>query len=75
MSGKEGAVSFSLQRWHGIILKIRLFAFALLASVLSASPNSFAQQPPSAGGQLLQLPPPPILREAAPEIQIEQGVT
>src|ERR1039458_3597124 len=49
--------------------KIRLFIVALLA----LSQSAFAQTPPSAGGQLQQIPPSPIPQRAIPEIRIEQG--
>ena len=51
--------------------KIRLFTVALLA----LSPNAFAQiqLPPSTGGQIQQIPPPPVLEKAVPEIRIEQA--
>ena len=41
--------------------------FALLALVQAAS----AQQPPSAGGQMQQIPPTPVAPRAAPEISIQ----
>jgi hemolysin activation/secretion protein len=49
--------------------KIRLFIVALLA----LSQSAFAQTPPSAGGQIQQIPPSPIPQRAIPEIRIEQG--
>lgn len=49
--------------------KINLFTVVLLA----LSQSAFAQNPPSAGGQLQQIPPAPILQRAVPEIRIEQG--
>jgi hemolysin activation/secretion protein len=50
------------------VLKKSLWPLALLA----LSPAALAQQPPGAGGQLLQIPPTPILPRAAPEFRIEQ---
>lgn len=50
------------------MLKKSLWPLALLA----LGPSVFAQQPPGAGGQLLQIPPTPILPRAAPEFRIEQ---
>ena len=41
-------------------------------ALLALSPAVLAQQPPGAGGQLLQIPPTPILPRAAPEFRIEQ---
>lgn len=49
-------------------MKSALFPFALLALGQAA----FAQQPPGAGSQLLQIPPSPAAPRAAPEIRIEQ---
>jgi len=46
-----------------------LFTIALLA----LSQSAFAQSPPSAGGQIQQIPPAPIPQEAIPEIRIELG--
>ena len=44
--------------------------------VLSVSTQSaFAADPPSAGGQFQQIPPPPIIEKAVPKIGIEQGHT
>ena len=37
------------------------------------SQSAFAQIPPSAGGQIQQIPPAPIPQRAVPEIRIEQG--
>ena len=45
-----------------------LFPFALLALAQAA----LAQQPPSAGGQLQQIPPVPVAPRAPPEIRIQQ---
>jgi len=45
-----------------------LCALALLA----VTPRVFAQEPPSAGGQLLQIPPAPEAPRAEPEFRIEQ---
>jgi hemolysin activation/secretion protein len=52
----------------GLHMKSLLFPAALLA----LSQGALAQQPPSAGGQLLQIPPVPSAPRAAPEIRIEQ---
>lgn len=49
-------------------MKPSLWPFALLA----LSQGVLAQQPPSAGGQLLQIPPAPVEPRAAPEFRIEQ---
>jgi hemolysin activation/secretion protein len=45
-----------------------LFPLALLALAQA----SLAQQPPTAGGQLQQIPPVPVAPRAPPEIRIEQ---
>src|SRR5512140_492228 len=45
----------------------------LSVALLALSQVAFAQQPPpGAGGQLLQIPPSPVLPRAAPEFRIEQ---
>lgn len=45
----------------------------LLATALSAlSSGVFAAQPPSAGSQMQQIPPAPVLQKAAPQFEIEQ---
>ena len=49
------------------MFKTKLLPFALLA----LSQGAFAQQPPSAGSQLLQIPPSPAPQKAAPGIRIE----
>ncbi len=49
-------------------MRIKLLA----VSVLALSHSVFAQQPPTAGGQLQQIPPPPAPERAAPEIEIEK---
>src|SRR5207302_3031342 len=54
----------TLRRLH---LKKHLIPFALLA----ISQTLLAQQAPSAGGQLLQIPPAPTAPRPAPEIRIE----
>lgn len=51
------------------MLSYRLLPFALLA----LSQAIFAQQAPTAGSQLQQIPPPPVPQKAPPEIRIEQG--
>ncbi len=52
-------------------MKTSLISLALLAF----SQAVIAQQPPSAGGQLLQIPPSPSQPRAAPEFRIEQRAT
>ncbi|MBE0618976.1 MAG: ShlB/FhaC/HecB family hemolysin secretion/activation protein [Burkholderiales bacterium] len=47
--------------------KIKVVTVALLA----LSQSAFAQIPPSAGGQMQQIPPAPVLQRAPPEIRIE----
>jgi hemolysin activation/secretion protein len=49
------------------VLKKHLLPFALAA----LSPALFAQQPPSAGSQLQQIPPAPMPQKAAPVVRIE----
>ncbi len=51
--------------------KLKLITIALLA----LSQSAFAQNPPSAGGQIQQIPPAPVREKAFPEIRIEQGGT
>ncbi len=47
----------------------------IIALVLSASSQSVLADPlPSAGGQMQQIPPTPILRKAVPTIRVEQPV-
>ncbi|MBE0625266.1 MAG: ShlB/FhaC/HecB family hemolysin secretion/activation protein [Burkholderiales bacterium] len=53
--------------------KAELFTVALLA--FSQSAYAQIQLPPSAGGQMQQIPPPPTLQKAVPQIRIEQGGT
>lgn len=50
-------------------MKIEVLTIALVA----LSQSVFAQQPPSAGGQIQQIPPPPIQQRTPPEIQIDKG--
>ena len=50
--------------------KIKLLTAALFA----LSQSAFAQSPPSAGGQIQQIPPAPVPQKAVPEIRIEHGV-
>ncbi len=49
--------------------KIKLFTFALLA----LSQSAFAQLPTGAGGQMQQIPPPPVQQRIPPEIQFDKG--
>ena len=49
------------------VLKHHFLPFALLA----LSQSLFAQQPPSAGSQLLQIPPAPVPQKIAPTVRIE----
>lgn len=51
------------------MVKNRFLPFALLA----LSPCVFAQQPPSAGSQMQQIPPIPMPQKEAPKVQVEQG--
>ncbi|MFA5914974.1 MAG: ShlB/FhaC/HecB family hemolysin secretion/activation protein [Burkholderiales bacterium] len=45
----------------------------ITAALLVLSQSAFAQTPPSAGGQIQQIPPVPMPQRAVPEIRIEQG--
>ena len=47
--------------------KMKLISLALLA----LSSGAFAQSPPSAGGEMRQIPPAPVPQKAVPEIRIE----
>ncbi len=49
--------------------KLKLLTIALLA----LSQSAFAQVPPSAGGQLQQIPPTPVPPRPVPEIRIQPG--
>ena len=51
--------------------KIKIFTVALLA--LSPSAFGQVQLPPSSGGQIRQIPPPPVPEKPVPEIRIEQA--
>ena len=51
------------------MLKVRLLPFALLA----VSQAIFAQQAPSAGSQIQQIPPAPVQPKAPPQIRMEQS--
>src|SRR5476651_877579 len=55
--------------WVQGMLKAGVFAVALLA----LSQTGFAQNPPSSGSQIQQIPPQPNPQRAVPEIRIEQG--
>jgi hemolysin activation/secretion protein len=48
------------------MIKIRLLPYALLAM----SHSAFAQQPPTAGSQMQQIPPTPVPQKEAPKIQV-----
>ncbi|MHB8828086.1 MAG: ShlB/FhaC/HecB family hemolysin secretion/activation protein [Syntrophales bacterium] len=47
---------------------------AVIFVLLALSQNVWAVEPPSAGSQFQQLPPPPIIQKAVPKIQVEQGI-
>lgn len=53
------------------MLKSRLLPFALII----LSQGVFAQQAPTAGSQLQQIPPPPVPQNAPPPIRLEQRAT
>jgi hemolysin activation/secretion protein len=48
-------------------------AILLTAALLAGSQAALAQQPPTAGQQLLQIPPSPAAPKATPNIRIESG--
>jgi hypothetical protein len=50
-----------------IVSNKKLLPLALLALIQAVS----AQQPPTAGSQIQQIPPAPVPQKAAPEIRIE----
>ena len=52
------------------MFKNKLLPFALLA----LSQSVFAQQPPSAGSQIQQIPPSPTPQKAVPKISIEPSI-
>lgn len=63
-----------MARNSGFILQIiRKRACLNLCILVLYAPAIWAQQPPSAGSQLQQIPPSPRLPPKAPEIRIEQG--
>ena len=45
---------------------------SLVLALLALVPHAFAQQLPSAGGQLQQIPPAPVPPRASPDVRIEQ---
>jgi hypothetical protein len=49
--------------------------FVLPFALLALSQAALAQQPPSAGGQMQQIPPSPVAPRAAPEISIQPRAT
>lgn len=53
------------------MLRYRLLPFAILA----LSQGAIAQQAPTAGNQLQQIPPPPVPQRAPPPIRLEQRAT
>jgi hypothetical protein len=53
--------------------KNKINSCLLLCLFASSAPALWAQQPPSAGSQLQQIPPPPSLPPKAAEIRIENG--
>ncbi|MES2785202.1 MAG: ShlB/FhaC/HecB family hemolysin secretion/activation protein [Pseudomonadota bacterium] len=53
--------------------KSRYFSCALAPlALLALAQTAAAQQPPGAGGQLLQIPPSPVQPRTAPQVRIEQ---
>ena len=65
MNRRAPTQSHSCQRY--LVFKNKLLPFALLA----LSQSLFAQQPPSAGSQLQQIPPSPTPQKIAPTIRLE----
>lgn len=47
---------------------------AVIVFLLAVGQNVWAVEPPSAGSQFQQLPPPPVIQKAVPEIQVERGI-
>ncbi|MDO8597617.1 MAG: POTRA domain-containing protein, partial [Sulfuricaulis sp.] len=45
----------------------------ITVAILALSESAFAQIPPSAGGQMQQIPPAPVLQRAVPQIRLEPG--
>ena len=68
-----GPIPASQPSAHRIEQRLRLKIKLLAIGVLALSQSVLAQQPPSAGGQLQQIPPPRVPEKTAPEIRIEQG--
>jgi hemolysin activation/secretion protein len=54
--------------FEGTVLQNKLLPIALIALSQSVA----AQQPPTAGSQIQQIPPAPVLPKAAPETRVEQ---
>jgi len=52
---------------------VMMFRSLLIITILALSQSAFAAEPPSAGGQFQQIPPPPIMQKAAPKIEVEPG--
>lgn len=52
------------------MLKTRLATVAIVAF----SQTALAAEPPSAGSQLQQIPPTPVIQKAAPQIRVKQGI-
>ena len=46
---------------------------ALHIALLALSQGAFAQQPPTSGSQIQQIPPPPVPQQQAPDVRIERG--
>jgi hemolysin activation/secretion protein len=55
----------TLALWRQIAVAVVLLAF---------SQSAFAANPPSAGSQFQQIPPPPTMQKAVPKIQVEPGI-
>jgi hemolysin activation/secretion protein len=70
-SDTYGLPSTKSEAKERIMSKLKLITVALLA----LSQSAFAQNPPSAGGQIQQIPPAPVRERPFPEIRIEQGGT
>lgn len=50
-----------------------MFKRMLFSAVLVLSHNAIAAEPPSAGGQIQQIPPAPLIQKSTPKIRIERG--
>ncbi|MHB8093140.1 MAG: ShlB/FhaC/HecB family hemolysin secretion/activation protein [Syntrophales bacterium] len=64
----------SLMMARGNPASTLLWQIAVIFALLAFSQSALAAEPPSAGSQFQQIPPPPIIQKAVPKIQVEQGI-